>query len=263
MSSATPYAETVGPIAPVQVSLWTGFRTLLRWSTASIGAMLPLIMVIQAMLAAGIIVGFGLLIPDITPDNALFLSSGAPTILLLTIGLAIVPQGVSRMKASGAFDYQRSLPVPRTMLLLVDLVVWTMIAVPGVAVGLVIAWLRFDLTFVFNWPLLVFASLLVTVMGTAVGYAIAVSMQPMLAQLISQVLVFVVLLFSPIAFPASQLPTWFQKLHEILPIQPAADLMRVGIASDTFTFRAQDLVVLTVWTVLGVAITARALMSRK
>lgn len=263
MSSTTLNKKPIEQISPVQVSLWTGFRSLLRWSVASAGAMLPLIVVIQAMLAAGIIIGFGLLIPDITAENALFLSSGAPTILLLTIGLAIVPQGVSRAKASGAFDYQRSLPVPRTMLLLVDLVVWTMIAIPGVAVGLVIAWLRFDLTFAFNWPLLIFASLLVTIMGTSVGYAIAVSMQPMLAQLISQVLVFVVLLFSPIAFPASQLPTWFQKLHEILPIQPAADLMRAGIASDTFTLRAQDLIVLTLWTAFGIAITARALISRK
>src|SRR5690625_6597832 len=72
------------------------------------------------------------------------------------------------------------------MLLVVDLVVWTMIAIPGVVVGLLIAWLRFDLSFAFNWPLLVFASLLVTIAGTSVGYAIAVSMRPMLAQLIAQ-----------------------------------------------------------------------------
>ena len=251
------------PVAPVQVSLWNSFRTMTRWALASIGAMLPLIVVVQAMLAAGIVIGFGFLIPDITPDSALFLSSGAPTILLLTIGLVIVPQGVSRARASGALDYQRALPVSRPLLLLVDLVVWTLIALPGVAIGLVVAWLRYDLTFSFDWPLLILASLLVTTMATAVGYAIAVTLPAMLAQLVSQVLVFFVLLFSPITFTASRLPDWFQAVHAILPVQPAADLMRAGIASDAFVADGRDLLVLALWTVLGLCVTTWALVRRR
>ncbi|NLU65511.1 ABC transporter permease [Rhodococcus sp. HNM0563] len=253
----------LGPIAPVQVSLWNSFRTMMRWSLASIGAMLPLIVIIQSMLAAGIVVGFGFLIPDISPDSALFLSSGAPTILLLTIGLVIVPQGVSRARATGALDYQRALPVSRPLLLIVDLAVWTLIALPGVAIGLLVAAVRYDLTFSFDWPLLILASLLVTTMATAVGYAIAVTLPSMLAQLVSQVLVFFVLLFSPITFPASRLPDWFQTLHVILPIQPAADLLRAGIASEVFTAEGRDLLVLALWTALGLLVTMRALVRRK
>lgn len=252
-----------GTVAPVQVSLWTTFCTMLRWSLASIGSLLPLIVIIQAALAAGIIIGFGFLIPDIDSASALFLSSGAPTVLLLTVGLVIAPQGVSRAKTTGAFDYQRSLPVARPLLLAVDLVVWALIALPGVAVGLLVAWLRYDVAFSFNWPLLVVASLLVTTMATAVGYAIAVSCQPMLAQLISQVLVFFVLLFSPITFPASQLPGWFQILHDVLPIQASAHLMRAGVASDVFTFDARDLLVLVLWTAAGLLVTTRALVRRR
>ena len=101
-------SRQVMPIAPIQVSLWTSFRALLRWSLASIGAMLPLIVVIQAMLAAGIVIGFGFLIPGISQESALFLSSGTPTILLLTIGLVIVPQGISRARASGALEIGRA-----------------------------------------------------------------------------------------------------------------------------------------------------------
>lgn len=266
--SETTAAPTVSaprsePVAPTRASLWTGFRAMLRWSLASTGAMLPLIVVVQAVLAAGIIIGFGFLIPDITPESALFLSSGAPTILLLTIGLVIVPQGISRAKAAGAFDYQRALPVARPLLLVVDLVVWALIALPGVAVGLLVAWLRYDIAFAFDWPLLIVASLLVTTMATAVGYAIAVSLQPMLAQMVSQVLVFFVLLFSPITFPAGQLPSWFQTLHAALPIQPAADLMRAGIASDAFAAGGRDLLVLVLWTALGLLVTTRALVRRK
>lgn len=263
-TAATPSpVQPPAPIAPVQVGAWAGFCALMRWSSASIGAMLPLIVVIQAALAAGIIIGFGFLIPEITSGSALFLSSGAPTILLLTIGLVIVPQGVSRARASGALDYQRALPVARPLLLLVDLVVWSLIALPGVAIGLVVAWLRYDLSYSFDWALLVLASLLVTTMATAVGYAIAVALPAMLAQLVSQVLVFFVLLFSPITFPASRLPGWFQEVHQFLPVQPAADLLRAGIASNAFTAQGRDLVVLTLWTALGLLITTRALVRRR
>lgn len=261
--SAAPSRPGPDPIAPVQVGPWSSFRTLLRWSLASIGAMLPLIVVVQAMLAAGIVVGFGFLIPGITPDSALFLSSGTPTILLLTIGLVIVPQGVSRARASGALDYQRALPVARPLLLLVDLVVWTLIAVPGVAIGLLVAWLRYDLVLSFDWPLLVLVSLLVATMATAVGYAIAVTLPAMPAQLVSQVLVFFVLLFSPITFPVGQLPGWFQALHAVLPVQSAADLMRAAIASDVFTADGTDLLVLASWTALGLLLTTRALVRRR
>lgn len=258
---AAPRAST--PLAPVRTGTVTALLALMRWSLASTGAMLPLIVIVQAMLAAGIILGFGLVIGDITPQGALFLSTGAPTILLLTIGLVIVPQGVSRARASGAFDYQRALPVARPLLMIVDLVVWALIALPGVAVGLLVARLRFDLTFSFDWPLLVFASLLVTTMATAVGYAIAVSMPPMPAQMLSQVLVFFVLLFSPITFPVEQLPQWFQMLHDVLPIRPAADLLRAGIAAESFTAELRDLLVLVAWTALGLVLTARALMRRR
>lgn len=250
-------------IAPARVTIWTSILAMMRWSLASIGAMLPLIVVIQAVLAAGLAIGFGFLIPDITPETALFLSSGVPTVLLLVIGLVIVPQGVSRARMSGAFDYQRALPVARPVLLVVDLVVWALIALPGVAVGLFVAWLRYDLTFAFDVMVLVVASLLVTTMATAVGYAIAVSLSPTLAQLVTQVLVFFVMLFSPITFPASQLPAWFQAVHDVLPIQAAADLMRAGIASDDYVFSGWDLLILALWTACGLLITVRALVRRR
>ncbi|GGD42409.1 multidrug ABC transporter permease [Microbacterium faecale] len=250
-------------IAPARVTIWTSIVAMMRWSLASIGAMLPLIVVIQAVLAAGLVIGFGFLIPDITSETALFLSSGVPTVLLLVIGLVIVPQGVSRARMSGALDYQRALPVARPVLLIVDLAVWALIALPGVAVGLFVAWLRYDLTFAFDVILLVVASLLVTTMATAVGYAIAVSLPPTLAQLVTQVLVFFVMLFSPITFPARQLPAWFQSLHDVLPIQAAGDLMRAGIASDDYAFSGWDLVTLTLWTAVGLLITVRALMRRR
>ncbi|WP_413452362.1 ABC transporter permease [Georgenia phoenicis] len=258
-----PETRLATPPAPVQVSLWTTYTTLLRWQVAQIGPLLPLVVVIQALLAAGIIIGFGFLIPDIDPATALFLSTGAPTVLLLTIGFVIVPQGVARARTDGTFAYMRSLPLARPLLLAADLTVWLLIALPSVAVGVVVARLRYDLDLSFDWPVLVAAALLVTLMATAVGYAIAVSLQPMLAQLVTQVLVFFVLLFSPITFPASQLPGWFQTVHDVLPARPGADLLRAGLASDVFDASGRDLLVLLAWCVLGVAVTLRALVRRE
>ena len=52
-ATAGPSAGPTAPSpSPVQVGPWSSFRALLRWSLASIGAMLPLIVVIQAALAA-------------------------------------------------------------------------------------------------------------------------------------------------------------------------------------------------------------------
>ncbi|MPV35686.1 ABC transporter permease [Georgenia subflava] len=256
-------ARPAEPLAPSAAPWWTSYRTLLRWQVAQIGALLPLVVIVQFLLAGGIIIGFGFLIPDIDPATALFLSTGAPTVLLLTIGLVLVPQGVARARTDGTFNYMRSLPLPRPLLLAADLTIWLLIGMPSVAVGVLVAQLRYDLALAFDWPLLIAATVLVTVMATAVGYAIAVALPPMLAQLVTQVLVFFVLLFSPITFPAGQLPGWFQTVHDVLPVRAGADLLRAGLASDTFTASGRDLVVLALWCLAGLAITLRALVRRQ
>ena len=35
--------------------------------------------------------------------------------------------------------------------------------------------------------------------------------------------------FSPVTFPASQLPDWFRAVHDVLPFRPARDLLRAGL----------------------------------
>ncbi|MGC5627831.1 ABC transporter permease [Georgenia sp. Z1344] len=252
-----------GPAAiPPRAGTGTILGTLLRWTLAQTGPMLPLIIVVQALLAAGIIIGFGLLIPDVDGGEAAFLSTGAPTVLLLTVGLVVVPQGVAQAKANGTFTYQRALPVPRALVLLADLLVWLLVALPGVAVAVIVAQLRFDLDLAIDWPVLVLASVLTALTATAVGYGIAVVLPPMLAQVISQVLVFFVLLFSPITFPADRLPGWFQDVHAWLPVQPAGDLVRAGLLSESYDASGRDVLVLGVWCVLGLTVTLRALVKR-
>lgn len=251
------------PSTPLRAGPWTAYTTLVRWQMSQVGAtQLPLVVLVQALMAAGLIIGFGFLIPDIDPPTALHLSTGAPTILLLIVGLVIVPQSVAQARANGTFAFQRSLPVARPLVLLADLTVWSTVALPSVAVAVVVARLRYDLALSFDWPLLLATAVLVTVTATAVGYMIAVLLPTLLAQLVSQVLVFFVLLFSPISFPVSQLPHWFQSVHDWLPVRPAADLLRAGLASGTYQASARDLGVLVTWCAVGLLVSVRALVKR-
>ncbi|MFB6392781.1 ABC transporter permease [Polymorphospora lycopeni] len=263
--SETTTAPALAPMrtrTPPRTAPWTTYGTLLRWTIAQTGAMLPLVIVVQALLAAGIIIGFGFLIPDIDTSSARFLSTGAPTVLLMVVGLVMVPQGVAQARTNGTFAYLRALPVPRPLLLLADLTVWLVVALPSVAVAVIVAQLRYGFSYAFDWPLLVAAAVLTAVTATAVGYAIAVTLPPLLTQLTTQVLVFFVMLFSPVTFPAGQLPTWFQTIHDVLPFRPAADLLRAGLLSDTYTASRQDLVVLIAWCALGLAVSIRAMVRR-
>lgn len=266
--SDTAY-RLAGPVAaaptvptPVRIGTWTSYRVLLRWTLAQIGAMLPLIVVIQSLLAAGIIIGFGFLIPDLETSTAAFLSTGAPTVLLMVLGLVIVPQGVAQARSNGTFAYLRALPIPRPLLLLAELTVWLLIALPSIAAAVVVSQLRYDLVYQIDWLVLPGASVLIAVVATSVGYALAVSLPPLLAQLVSQMLVFFVMMFSPVTFPASQLPEWFQRVHDVLPIRPAADLLRAGLLSGTYDASLRDLVVLLVWCAFGLAVSVRALVKR-
>lgn len=259
-------ASALGAPHPHHVSAWTCYRVLLRWKLGIQGPTLPVVIVVQAMLAAGVVIGFSFLIPGIDSPagaaTALFLSTGAPTTLIMIFGLVMVPQAVAESRADGTFTYMRSLPIPRAVLLAVDLTMWLAIALPGLLVSVVVASLRFDLSLSLDPPVLISTSLLVVIMSASVGNAIAVSVRPALSRLITQVLVFFVMLFSPVSFPASQLPQWLQELHDWLPVRPAADLLRAGLASQAYTAQPRDLLVLLVWAAAGLAITLRALTRR-
>lgn len=262
MSETVTRTEPITPVAPLRADPWSSFITLIRWTLHQVGPVMPLVIVLQAILSAGMIIGFGFLIPDIDPASALFLSTGAPTVLLLLIGVVVVPQGVATARLNGSYQYMRTLPVPRPLVLLADMSVWVLVALPSIVVAALVAWWYHGIEFAIDWPLILLAGVLVAVMGTSVGYALAVTFPPMVAQILTQVLIFFVMMFSPINYPASQLPEWFQRVHDFLPFEAGATLIRAGIASDVFEWDVRDLVVLAVWTLGGLVISLRALMRR-
>jgi ABC-2 type transport system permease protein len=237
------------------------YLLLLRWSAIRLRYLLPLVLVIQIFLSVGIVIGFAFLLPSIDPATALFLSTGAPTLGLITIGMVMAPQMVAQAKTEGTFAYNQTLPVPRTAVLGADITTWLAVGVPGLLLGLLVAVLRFDLTLRVSW-LVVPAMLLVALTGTTVGFAIAYAAAPSVTSMVSQLIVFIALMFSPINFPAGRLPGWLQAVHEVLPFQSMARVVRDTLTTPPEGIAVLPFAVLAVWCAAGLAITLRVMTRR-
>ena len=234
---------------------------LIQWNLRRGSEMLPFLVIVQTLLAVTTVFGYSLLIGTPEPVAAAYLATGAPTVTLIMVGLVMTPQGVGQAKTEGSLAWMRTLPVPRWVYLAADLTVWMVIALPGSVLGAVAGAWQFDVDLSVS-PLIVLAAPLVSLVAASVGYSIALVLKPQLAHLVSQVFVFVVLMFAPISIPAERFPAWLAAAHDWLPIAPLADLMRASLMSEVFTMPTRSAVVLGAWTVVALLAAGRALTRR-
>lgn len=237
------------------------YALLLKWNLLGIRLMLPFFVVVQVVLSVGIVIGFSFLVPELDRTTALYLSTGAPTISLVVVGMVLAPNGLSTQKQNGAFDYQRALPVPRLAMLAADTTMWIVAAVPGVLAGLWVAVLRFGVTLEVGWTA-VPALLLVALTCTTLGYALAYTAKPMVTVLVAQMIVFFTLMFSPINFPAERLPEWFQAVHTVLPFEAMAQTVREGLSVPAGGVAALPFALLACYCALGLAVSYLAMTRR-
>lgn len=243
------------------MSVLRSYGLLVRWQALRLKSFLPLAIVVQVLFAFGIVVGYPLLFPEIDERTILFLATGAPAITLITMGLVALPQVVAQAKLQGTLEYMRSLPVPRMVYLLADLTVWLAIVLPGVAFAVVVGTWAFDLALSVSLAI-VPAVLLVATTAAAVGYAMATLLPPMIAMLLTQVLVIGVLVFSPINFPAERLPDWLQSIHAVLPVQAMGEVIRGSLAAETFPLTMGPFVLLAAWCVASLGLSYLTLRRR-
>ena len=232
------------------------YLLLIRWQALRQKTFIPFAVVIQGLFSLGIVIGYPMLFPQLDRTTILFLATGAPSITLITMGLVAVPQQVAQARTEGTLDYMRSLPIPRVIYLLSDLTVQLAIVVPGVIFGVGVATLRFSLPLEVT-PAVVPAVLLVVFTAASVGYAMASILPPLMAQLLTQVLVVLVFMFSPLNFPAERLPEWLAALHRVLPIQAMGEVMRGALAPGTFPLTAGAFAVLGAWALGSFLVTWR------
>ncbi len=237
------------------------YHLLFTWQALRKKQWLPLMIVVEAMLSLGIVLGYPLLFPSLDPTTTLFIATGAPAVALISIGLVGVPQMVSDSIAEGSMAYMRSLPAPRLAYLLADLTVWLIVVLPGVALGVVAAVWRFGLDLSVS-PFVVPALIAVALTTTCVGYAVACVLPPMLAHILSQVLIVLVLMFSPLTFPPDRLPGWLESIHRVLPIQAMGEVIRGTVASNYFSIPAASFFTMAVWCLIGFGVTYAAMVRR-
>jgi ABC-2 type transport system permease protein len=166
----------------------------------------------------------------------------------------LVPQFVATAKAEGSFDYMWSLPVPRLPYLAADLTIWTAASLPGVIVALIVGSLRYDFALQFS-PLAVPAFLLIILTATSVGQALAlISPKPELVNVLTNLIIFAMFLFSPINFPIERLPNWLATVHRVLPVKYAADAVRGTLVPEYADGLGLALAVLAAWCAAGLVV---------
>jgi ABC-2 type transport system permease protein len=202
-----------------------------RWELSSLRLLLPLIIALQIVIGGGFALGIGLFFDEIPVRNALFLATGVSVVTLITVGLVLGPQLVGNHKVAGTYEFLWSLPVPRTTQTAAWLTVNSVIAIPGMVAALVVSDWRYDLALEVSWTVIP-AVLLTIGTATMVGYAFAHAIpKPMVTQMITQLLIFVILGFSPINFPPENLPDWLVSVNQWLPFQHMAAVIRDSLTS--------------------------------
>ena len=243
------------------MQLLRSYRLLVAWQALRKKAYLPLMMAVQTLFSLGIVLGYPLLFPTLDRLTIYLIATGAPAISMVSVGLVALPQTIGEQKTEGSLDYMRSLPVARLAYLIADLTVWLAIVVPGVVLGVLVGAWRFGLDFQVS-PLVVPAVLMVALTATCVGYAIASVLPYMLTVIITQAIVVLVFMFSPLTFLPSKLPGWLEAIHSILPIQAMGEVTRGTLASNEFGLPPLAFVTLAVWCVLGFGVTYLAMNRR-
>jgi ABC-2 type transport system permease protein len=242
------------------VGHWLGtYRAMVQWEVTGMRLLLPLTVVVQVLIGAGMIVGIAVLFHGIPARSALYLSTGAAVVTLITVGVAVGPQLVVQQKQMGTYDFVWSLPVPRSAAASAWITLNVLIALPGMVVALLVALARFDIDLDVSWSV-VPAVALTVLCGTLVGYAMAHGIpNPEITNGIAQVALFTVIGFSPINFPPENLPAWLASLHRYLPFESMANVVRAGLTEGIVHDLVRSYAVLVVWSVACVGISAWAL----
>jgi ABC-2 type transport system permease protein len=244
------------------VTATRSFWLLFLWQYERFKRHLVMIVVIQVALAFGMVYGLAFLIPDIDPRSALYLATGAPTVTLLVMGLTIVPQEVSQGRLTGRFDYLYSLPIPRLATLASDVTFWLLAQLPGTALALVVASMRFDFSLRISW-MIVPTILLVAFTAACVGYAFAMMLAPQVAQQLTSFISIGLLLFSPLNFPIERLPGALQAIHRVLPVTYMGDLMRYGLTGTGVSRPGVSFAVVSAWCAAGLFVSYRVATKRR
>lgn len=225
-----------------------GYTMMLRFDALSLREILPFFVIIQTLMGAGMAIIYGFYFDDLPPAAATFIATGAPTLAIIPVGMTLVPIVVAQHKWDQTYDFLWSLPVPRLATALSNTTIFTLLAVPGFTVTLLVAGWRYDLDLAVSWAV-VPAVLLTALMAVSIGWTVAHAItDPRITNLLVNLVIFVVLLFSPIAFPIENFPGWLAAVHRVLPFWAMAQVVRDALTDGLVADVGRHYAVLTAWT---------------
>lgn len=232
------------------------YLMMMRFDIRGLGQWLAIGVVFQILMGAGAAIMYGFYLGDLPEVARLFIATGVPAIGLIPMGFVMVPNMVGQQRIAGTYDFIWSLPVPRLAAAASTFTVFTLMALPGFVSSLVVAVWFYDVSLVVSW-LVIPAVLLTALMATSVGFGLAHAIKnPVVINFIANMVIFFVLLFSPIIVPIAQFPDWLATVSRILPFYHMAQVIRDALTDGLVTDVAASYIALGVWTVAGWTATA-------
>jgi ABC-2 type transport system permease protein len=221
---------------------------MVRFDSKNLRSYLTVGLVVQVLMGAGMAVMYGYFFGDLDTAQQTFLVTGIPALALVPVGFVMVPASIGDLKLHDTYDYVWSLPVSRFASAMATLSIFTALAIPGTVIALLVARVMYGIDLQVSPPI-VSAILLTSAMATSVGYALGHGIpEPRVTNLITNVLIFLVLLFSPIVVPIEQFPSWWETVHRVLPFWHMSVVIRAGLTEGMVTTSvAASYLVLIMW----------------
>lgn len=251
------YPRTSSPDVVRGPRRWVrSYLMMMRFDVRGLGQWLVIGVVIQCLMGAGAAIMYGFYLGDISETAKLYIATGVPALGLIPMGFVMVPNMVGQQRIANTYDFIWSLPVARLAAAASTFTVFTLMAIPGFASSLGVAVWFYDIHLQVSW-LVAPAVLLTSLMGTSVGFGMAHAIKnPVVINFIANMVVFFVLLFSPIIVPIEQFPDWLATVNRVLPFHHMAQVIRDSLSNGFVANAAASYAVLGVWTVAGWTATA-------
>jgi ABC-2 type transport system permease protein len=189
--------------------------------------------------------------------SLLYIVSGAAVFAVATEGIGTLAQRIGMLRKDGMMVYYASLPIGRGSFLAAMVSARLLLVAPGLVTPVVAAIVLYDADFSLSpalLPVLLVTCLSLSAFGLAIGTL--VSNQDLIV-IITNLLVFVLLLAAPVLIPADSLPAALRVLGYLLPPTYAADALRHALSGDFGGAFAVDMTVLVAMTALGLAASTR------
>ncbi len=242
--------------------LWRSYRVMLRFEITNLRLFLMITLVVQTLVGAGMGIMYGFFLGDLSASSRTFLVSGIPALALFPLGFVLVPSVIADHRFADTYDYIWSLPVPRLASAAATFTVFAGLSLPGVVVAVGLSCWVYGVTLTPSL-MIVPAAGLAAAMATSVGYALGHSVRnPRMINPLTNLLVFLVLMFSPIVVPIERFPAWFGAIHQVLPFWHMANVLRDGLTSGLVDHIARSYAVLATWLIAAWGVTTWVISRR-